>query len=74
VLGAGLGVLLAFACFFCYHVAKYRRMFMLKTLEGVYRNGKIALVEHPGDIADETCVPVTILPSADSISKRMGSM
>ena len=36
---------------------------MLKTLEGVYRNGKIEFVEQPGDIADETRVLVTILQS-----------
>ena len=37
---------------------------MLKTLQGVYRHGKIELVEHPGDIADETQVLVTILQSS----------
>ena len=37
---------------------------MLKTLEGVYRNGKIEFVEQPGEIADETRVLVTILQSS----------
>lgn len=36
---------------------------MLKTLEGVYRNGKIEFTEQPGGIADETRVLVTILQS-----------
>jgi len=34
---------------------------MLKTLEGIYRNGKIEFVEQPGNIANETRVLVTIL-------------
>ena len=34
---------------------------MLKTIDGVYRNGKIELVEMPGDVRDETRVIVTFL-------------
>ncbi len=34
---------------------------MLKTIEGVYRDGKIELVEAPGDVRDETRVIVTFL-------------
>jgi len=36
---------------------------MLKTIEGVFRNGKIEFVEQPGEIADETRVLVTFLQS-----------
>lgn len=32
---------------------------MLKSIEGVYRNGKIELVETPSDVRDETRVIVT---------------
>ncbi len=34
---------------------------MLKTIEGVYRNGKIELMEVPGDVPDEARVIVTFL-------------
>ncbi len=34
---------------------------MLKSVEGVYRNGKIELVEIPSDVRDETRVIVTFL-------------
>lgn len=34
---------------------------MLKSIEGVYRNGKIELVETPSDVRDETRVIVTFL-------------
>ena len=34
---------------------------MLKTIEGVYRHGKIELVETPSDVRDETRVIVTFL-------------
>ncbi len=34
---------------------------MLKSIEGVYRNGKIELSEQPTDIVDETRVIVTFL-------------
>ena len=34
---------------------------MLKSIEGVYRNGKIELVEAPSDVRDETRVIVTFL-------------
>jgi len=34
---------------------------MLKTLEGVYRNGKVELAEVPKDVCDETRVLVTFL-------------
>ena len=35
----------------------------LKTIEGVYRDGKIELSEKPGDILDQTPVIVTFLES-----------
>ncbi|PDV97444.1 hypothetical protein [Candidatus Chloroploca asiatica] len=35
---------------------------MFRTLQGVFRNGKIELVEHGDEIANETPVFVTILP------------
>lgn len=34
---------------------------MLKSIEGVYRNGKIELLEPPGDVRDEMHVIVTFL-------------
>ena len=34
---------------------------MLKTVEGVYRNGTIELLERPAEIEDETRVIVTFL-------------
>ena len=34
---------------------------MLKSIEGVYRNGKIELSEQPSDVVDETRVIVTFL-------------
>lgn len=34
---------------------------MLKTIEGIYRNGKIELVELPPDVGDEVRVLVTFL-------------
>ena len=34
---------------------------MLKSVEGVYRDGKIELTELPGDVLDETRVIVTFL-------------
>ena len=34
---------------------------MLKSVEGVYRDGKIELSELPGDVRDETRVIVTFL-------------
>lgn len=34
---------------------------MLKSIEGVYRNGKIELVEAPSEVDDETRVIVTFL-------------
>jgi hypothetical protein len=34
---------------------------MLKTIEGIYRNGQIELVETPNDIPDEVRVIVTFL-------------
>jgi hypothetical protein len=36
---------------------------MLKTVEGVYRNGKIELAEVPSEVRDETPVIVTFLDS-----------
>lgn len=38
---------------------------MLKTIEGVYRNGKIELAEVPNNVHDETRVLVTFLASND---------
>ena len=34
---------------------------MLRSIEGVYRDGKIELTELPGDVQDETRVIVTFL-------------
>ncbi|OKH37392.1 hypothetical protein NIES2119_14200 [[Phormidium ambiguum] IAM M-71] len=34
---------------------------MLKTIEGIYQNGKIELTELPGDVSDRTQVLVTFL-------------
>lgn len=36
---------------------------MLKTVEGIYRQGKIELVEPPTDVRDDTRVIVTFLSS-----------
>ena len=36
---------------------------MLKTVEGIYRQGKIELVEPPTDVLDDTRVIVTFLGS-----------
>ena len=36
---------------------------MLRSVEGVYRDGKIELAELPGDVRDETGVIVTFLDS-----------
>jgi hypothetical protein len=44
---------------------------MLKTLEGVYRNGKVELAEVPEDVCDETRVLVTFLePQATELRAR----
>ena len=44
---------------------------MLKTLEGVYRNGKVGLAEVPKDVCDETRVLVTFLePQATELQSR----
>jgi hypothetical protein len=44
---------------------------MLRTLEGVYRNGKVELAEVPKDVCDETCVLVTFLePQATELRAR----
>jgi hypothetical protein len=37
---------------------------MLKTIDGVYRDGKVELTEVPADVHDETRVLVTFLISA----------
>ena len=37
---------------------------MLRSVEGVYRDGKIELAELPGDVRDETRVIVTFLDSS----------
>lgn len=34
---------------------------MLKSIEGVYRDGKVELIERPADVQDETRVIVTFL-------------
>ncbi len=36
---------------------------MLKSVEGIYRQGKVELVEPPADVRDETRVIVTFLGS-----------
>jgi hypothetical protein len=38
---------------------------MLKSVEGVYRNGKIELTELPGEVRDATRVIVTFLETSD---------
>ena len=38
---------------------------MLKSVEGVYRNGKIELAELPGEVRDDTRVIVTFLETSD---------
>ena len=38
---------------------------MLKSVEGVYRNGKIELTELPGEVRDDTRVIVTFLETSD---------
>ena len=37
---------------------------MLKTLEGVYRGGKVELAEMPGNVREDTRVIVTFLQSS----------
>ena len=37
---------------------------MLKSVEGVYRDGKVELTEFPGDVRDETRVIVTFLETS----------
>jgi len=37
---------------------------MLKSVEGVYRDGKIELTELPGDVRDDTRVIVTFLEAS----------
>lgn len=34
---------------------------MLTTLEGIVRNGKIELIDYPGNIAEDTRVLITVL-------------
>jgi hypothetical protein len=44
---------------------------MFKTIEGIYRQGKIELAESPGDMPDQTRVVVTFLdPPTISLSDR----
>ena len=44
---------------------------MLRTIEGVYRNGKVELVEIPSDVCNETHVLVTFLePQAIDLRAR----
>jgi hypothetical protein len=44
---------------------------MLKTIEGVYRNGKVELTEVPKDVRDETRVLVTFIePQAIDLRAR----
>jgi len=38
---------------------------MLKSVEGVYRNGKIELTERPAEVRDATRVIVTFLETSD---------
>jgi hypothetical protein len=46
-------------------------LIMLKTIEGVYRNGKIELAEVPSDVRNETRVIVTFLePSPIDLRAR----
>jgi hypothetical protein len=41
---------------------------MLKTVEGIYRNGKVELVETPAEVT-EARVIVTFLPTTDSLAQ-----
>jgi hypothetical protein len=44
---------------------------MFKTIEGIYREGKVELVEKPGDIPDKTRVIVTFLePNPINLQER----
>ena len=43
---------------------------MLQALEGVYRNGRIELLEAPRDIDDDTRVIVTFLPNNQGINLK----
>jgi hypothetical protein len=44
---------------------------MLKSIEGIYRNGKIELMQVPTDVRDETHVIVTFLePSPIDLQER----
>ena len=47
---------------------------MLKSVEGIYRDGKIELVEQPTDVRDDTRVIVTFLGSSyiDLGSREIG--
>jgi hypothetical protein len=38
---------------------------MLKTIEGVYRNGQVVLTESPADVGDDTPVLVTFLQAGE---------
>jgi hypothetical protein len=38
---------------------------MLKTIEGVYRNGQVVLSESPADVGDDTPVLVTFLKAGE---------
>jgi hypothetical protein len=46
---------------------------MLKTIEGVYRDGKVELTEVPTDVRNETCVIVTPF-EGQSIDLRSGDI
>jgi hypothetical protein len=46
------------------------RSFMFKSIEGIYRKGKIELVEVPTDISDGTHVIVTFLNEPGPIDLR----
>jgi hypothetical protein len=45
---------------------------MLKSVEGVYRDGKIELTELPGEVRDETRVIVTFLETNDVDLRERG--
>jgi hypothetical protein len=45
---------------------------MLKSVEGVYRQGKVELAESPTDIRDDTRVIVTFLDSSANEMEALG--
>jgi hypothetical protein len=55
-----------------YTAGKIRRMAMLRSIEGIYRNGGIELSEVPADVDDETRVIVMFLPKGSIELRELG--